>query len=236
MLSRAEMIRPATTSSRPSATICASSRATSGAIRWRWTSHHGRAWRRNCRCCSPSRPCHKCRLCGRRLSIAARQPTSALRRRSQRQSARKLPWGTSLNSTGAGSKSACERGIRPRRDSATIRPRWPAASSDSTRSTIVRPVPTSSAVSPSRGELRDRGMGVGAPRVTDEAVADAGERAQRFGLLIADSERQRVGVDPLAAIEHDLPAAVAARRAASAVASIGLVLPPATASSRISPR
>src|SRR4051794_3126154 len=57
-------------------------------------------------------------------------------------------------------------------------------------------------------------MGVGAPRVADEAVTDAGERAQRFGLLIADSERQRGGVDPLAAVEHDLPAAMAAGRAA----------------------
>ena len=65
-----------------------------------------------------------------------------------------------------------------------------------------------------RGELRDRGMGIRAPRVADEAAADAGERAQRFGLLIADSKRQSVGVDPLAAIEHDLPAAIAAGRAA----------------------
>ena len=82
---------------------------------------------------------------------------------------RRLPSGNSSSSTGAGSKSACERGISPRRDKATIRPRWPAASSDSTRSTIVRPVPTSSAGSPLSASSATAARGVSAPRIADEA-------------------------------------------------------------------
>ena len=77
-VTRIARIRPATISSWPSADqLLHAARATSGAMRWRWTSHHGRAWRRKRRCSASPNACQSALVCGRRLSTAARQPTCA---------------------------------------------------------------------------------------------------------------------------------------------------------------
>ena len=54
----------------------------------------------------------------------------------------------------AASYAAWARGTWPRRDNATIRPRCPASSSDSTMSTIVSPVPISSTSPPLSAAVR----------------------------------------------------------------------------------
>ena len=143
-------------------------------MRWRCTSHHGRAWRRKRRCCSASRPCHKagCAAAGCRPPRASRP-----RRRAAAASA------TARASSPSGNSSSLDRrgleigvaraGSGRAATRPTILPRCPAASSDSTRSTMVRPVPTSSASSPVCSESLDRGAGFGAPRIADEALAGA---------------------------------------------------------------
>ena len=117
---RLTAIRPATISSRPSATISCSCRATSGAIRWRWTSHHGRAWRRKRRCCAGvAGPATARWLCGRSESTAARQPTSRAAPPKPAPQRRHIALRNVSASTGAGVEIAhAPRGISPRRDSA----------------------------------------------------------------------------------------------------------------------
>src|SRR6266404_3523071 len=61
-----------------------------------------------------------------------------------------------------------------------------------------------------------RGPRIGTPGVADEPLTHTRKRAQRFGLLVADSEDQRLRVDGRAIVEADVPpvtvAATADRR------------------------
>ena len=168
--------------------------ATSGAMRWRWTSHHGRAWRRKRRCSASVSACHSggCRAASCRPRPASRPARSALL--SHRHSCLSEPCGTSSSATGAGSWSAWARGASPRRDRAQIRPAMPRlvqaqhhvdhgeAGADQQHFAAA-----------GRGAL-DRRTARVAPRVVDEQCSgDALAQRRRLRRLVAMGERPAPG-------------------------------------------
>ncbi len=167
--------------------------------------------------------------------MAARHPTSAERARSQHQIDRTSPSGTSSNLTGAGSKSACPLGMRPRRENATIFPLCPAASSDSTRSTIVKLVPTRRASPPeatrsSTAAAASAPHGLAMKRLPALAKARSGSGSW---LPIASANASASIEDPSLSSTRHRPLA---RPADCADASTKAVRPLATALSSSSPR
>ena len=89
----------------------------------------------------------------RNASITHCQPSprasaAATARRTARNAQSTLPRATPCSSSSCKSRGnnwttgACARGNKPRRDSASMRPRWPRAARDKAASTIVRPVPS----------------------------------------------------------------------------------------------
>ena len=188
-----------------------------GAIRWRWTSHHGRAWRRKRRCCSaiealPQRVAVRPAGCRPRRASRPRRCAAAASARV----ARRLPLGTSSGSTGAGSKSACARGIRPRRDSATI---WPAGGPPRRATAPGRPWSgrcRSAAPSPPLAASSLTAAWASAPHglLMKRSPAPANARSAS-GSWLPIASTSASASSRLAVVELDLPAAVLARRAAS---------------------
>ena len=101
--------------------------ATSGAMRWRWTSHHGRAWRRN-RASAPAieRSATSHWLCGRRLNRpprASRPPRRAGAASATRPAT--LPAAPRPARPAPGRNRHAPRGISPRRDKRDNPPAMP---------------------------------------------------------------------------------------------------------------
>ena len=146
------------------------------------------------------------------------------------------PCGTRRARPAPASKSAWARGIWPRRDRATIRPRCPAASSDSTRSTMVRPVPRSS-TSPPLAADRSTAACASAPHglLTKRVAAARAKRAAARAPGCRSPAPARSACDRVAVVQRDAPAVVRARRADGRCLDQRR-LPAATASSRISPQ
>ena len=144
---RADRNAPRITRSCPRAMALPIRSAEAGGTRWRWTSHQATAWRRKRARSSVDRPVHSRRTWGRIASMASRQlpPCASACRASWRaQRNRALtgaPSGTSATDRIRGTAGPCSRGSNPRRDRATISPRWPCASSDSAWSIMDSPVP-----------------------------------------------------------------------------------------------
>ena len=158
----ASTIRPAPNRSRPSVTSASIFAAIEGASRCRCTSQYGRTCRRNRARVPASAAPHISCVTGRSSSTAARQPIASARVRTWRTSADSVPAGFSRN-PGCPGRSACARGDSPRRDSARISPRNPAASRVSAASIAVSPLPinttrsvsvSSAAMSPAQGSDR----------------------------------------------------------------------------------
>ena len=143
--------RPAMISSAPELISCCSCSCSCGATRWRCTSHSTAIWRRKRRRSWRLSLCHSFSFIGLRPSITARQScpsrsARATRIRIKRHSSSSVVGACSGFSQATIVATLTLRwalGRCPRRDRATIGPRWPLPRSDTTTSTMVRPVPNS---------------------------------------------------------------------------------------------
>ncbi len=172
--------RPATISSLPSWISRLIRPATSGAMRWRWTSHQGRAWRRKRRCSDLVEALPH--------GLAVRPQTIDRRPPADRRAAIEQPAPQPLQAIPSALPPASPAPRHARRGRAasaraatapSIRPRSRASSRLSTTSTMVRPVPMSSTSPPLAAALAIAAPALFAPRIVDEQLGRQATRQRR---------------------------------------------------------